>query len=101
MFESQGGDPEPDIVVERDGGNWTARGPRAKQADWGRTKAKLMETLAAGGRPSGLVVEVQGETGAYRTTIGQIRADYGKEYRGQRSVDMDPDNQGDPFFDFL
>jgi len=93
---------EPDIIVERDAsGNWTASGPRARSSDWGRTKAKLMETLAAGSRPSGAVVEVREGGGSYRTTIGQIRADDEKEYRGQRSVDMDPDDQGDPFFDFL
>ena len=92
---------EPQIIVEPSDGGWRAFGPRARDADWGRTKAQLMETLAAGKRPADTVVEVRGEGGSYRTTIGQIRADYKKEYRGQRSVDMNPGGDPDPFFDFL
>jgi len=92
---------EPQIIVEPSDGGWRAFGPRARDADWGRTKPELMEVLAAGGRSADIVVEVRGDREPYRTTIGQIRADYGKEYRGQRSVDMDPENRGDPFFDFL
>mgnify|MGYP000718742590 CR=1 FL=1 len=93
---------EPQIIVEPDGrGAWHAVGPRARDADWGRTKRALMETLAAGKRSPDMVVEVRGDREPYRTTIAQIRADYGKEYRGQPSVDMNPQNDPDPFYDFF
>jgi len=105
MFDGiLGGDDrdEPDIIVQRAGDNWwEAVGPKARSEDAGRTQGDVFESIAYGRRRPSIVVEVRTGSSTYRTTVGDLRKDYSKDYRGPNTNRVDDGEERDPFYDFV